>query len=952
MIKQTLQFVKNLFSRREAGVISPFNKSTIRRVQGDPDDYERWETSDRFGIGSDSINPANDIESFLKVYQVNPWAYSCVQAIATAIASVGYRVTDLKDEEIKDKPIVTVISIPNPNQVWYEFVESSIIYLELAGEVFWEEVHDDKDNLIAVYPMRPDKIRIIPHPKVKIAGYIYEPRPGVEIIFGASEVTHIKYFSPLDEYRGLSPACAAANSLILNSYATSYNKAFFKNSAVPEGVLETDGSLSDQTYQRLRKQWHARHKGTANAFELAILEEGLKYKPIGFNQRDMQMAEMNSMTREDSLACWRVPPGVVGLLEHANYGNLREQKKMFYMDNIIPKIARIQQIANKNLMPAGTRIKFLVEEITAIVEDISVLTQVAMTLVSHGIWTINEVRQKLYNKKAVDWGKEPWLPVGLAQPSSGANAAMPPPGGTPDFNTKERNQDATKTQNQSTPMGGSMPRAKADFEKMDISDPDWNNPAQVRDWKTWSVWKGLATPDYKQLKSVMLDHFSKQMNRILPAIMSWYPIKEARKNRVPIAEKIVKEAYTDPFNMAKASMPSDIESTIINIMEDKKLGEVIVKEAKKIIKKHGTFTLGSLSRGIVFDMREKRIEKFLKKMGGEYIDDIGKTTRNILGNELSKAIKDGEGFDEMMERIQRVFKGDIAEMRARTIARTETVTLTQFARLEGAKQSGVAKKKRWVSELLDTTRQRPGGENHWDMHGVVKGIDEQFDVPNRDGSFDEMDGPGDPVASPENIVNCVCILDFPDTVEEFGDIDETVDEARRIAEEMSRADEKLRLAGISREKRDEEDDMRKSPVQVILNIDKMVNPPREPDTIKVEPIINIPESKPPDINVNVTIPKPERPIVKTTVEAPKVEVKPQINIEMPPAPVEVEKKETPIIVNVNPEIKINAKLKMPKRVEKTEVSRDERTGRVTGVTKTEETVDDDDEDEKNKGKKK
>jgi HK97 family phage portal protein len=786
---------------------SPQMRRISKSLQADPEDYERYDYNQADTYRSNRVNPSAEILDFLALYQVNPHIYACVNAVATAIASVEFQ---LQKGGVKVAPgheVHNLLMKPNPHQVWYELQEMTIGFAELCGNAFWEKVRDDKGKLLAFYPLRPDKVRIIPHPKVKVAGYIYCPRPGIEILYGRDEIVHWKYFSSTDEYWGVSPAYAAQNAVILDIYSTAYNKKFFQSSAVPEGVLETAGTISDATYQRLRQDWAKRHRGVENAFELAILEEGLTYKPIGFNQRDMQMVELKTMAAEEILAAYKVPPAIVGFLrERGNAGSLREQKKMFWMDNILPKLKRMQQLINSEIIPQGQdlELRFVTENIASLIEDIQISTSVAMQLVTHGIMTINEVRKKLFNLEEADWGKTPWIPVGLAQYDSGVhpnspnaphitgmideepggrvteadpqNPAKPQPGaggGTPNQGPTNVNQ----ARNQSTPMGGSLPSMKrypgVDFEKLTRPDPDWTNKQQVRDWQKWKIWKGLATPDYKELAAFFKDYFAHQFARVTKGIRPKYMAanknKKVEKGR---AQKIAEEAWTDPYRMVKATYDDDVERMLFDITEEASgLRANVIPKAGKIIKKHGNSTLGTLGADEDFQLDNERVVDFLKKHAGEQMDGITKKTRQLMGRELSKAVEDGEDFDQMMERLNNVFKGDLAEWRARTIARTEVVTLTQFAGLEAARQSGVVEKKRWVSELLDTTRDDPKGEDHRAMHDQTIALDDVFHVPARKGEVNLMDGPGDPEGSPENIVNCLCILDFPGTTEELEDVE-------------------------------------------------------------------------------------------------------------------------------------------------------------------------------------
>lgn len=96
--------------------------------------------------------------------------------------------------------------------------------------------------------------------------------------------------------------------------------------------------------------------------------------------------------------------------------------------------------------------------------------------------------------------------------------------------------------------------------------------------------------------------------------------------------------------------------------------------------------------------------------------------------------------------------------RADTIARTETIKVLNQARDEAVKQTvdnyGFAPEdvtRTWTAVQDSRTR-----DNHAEMDGQVRGLDEPFDSP--DG--DQLLYPGDPSARPENVINCRCVLQF------------------------------------------------------------------------------------------------------------------------------------------------------------------------------------------------
>lgn len=87
----------------------------------------------------------------------------------------------------------------------------------------------------------------------------------------------------------------------------------------------------------------------------------------------------------------------------------------------------------------------------------------------------------------------------------------------------------------------------------------------------------------------------------------------------------------------------------------------------------------------------------------------------------------------------------LSERRAILIAQNEANTVMNGADFFNAKKSGKTHKQ-WIAELDEKTR-----EWHFEVDGTFIPIDEKFKV-----GDDEMRFPHDPMASPENIVNCRC----------------------------------------------------------------------------------------------------------------------------------------------------------------------------------------------------
>src|SRR3989304_562877 len=108
-----------------------------------------------------------------------------------------------------------------------------------------------------------------------------------------------------------------------------YGFGLCEHSAVPAGVLMTEKILDDNTYQRIKAQWDSAHKGTNNAFRVAILEAGTKYENMGLGQKELEFLEGRRLNRDEILSMFRVPKSMIGLTEDVNRANAAATIAMF-----------------------------------------------------------------------------------------------------------------------------------------------------------------------------------------------------------------------------------------------------------------------------------------------------------------------------------------------------------------------------------------------------------------------------------------------------------------------------------------------------------------------------------------------------------------------------------------------------------------------------------------------
>ena len=97
-----------------------------------------------------------------------------------------------------------------------------------------------------------------------------------------------------------------------------------------------------------------------------ILEDGMTIERTSFNSADEQWAESVKISLETVAQVYRINPTMVGVLDAANYSNMREFNRSLYTNSLGPDIKMIEDRLNAFVLPLlgadeGAFVKFNVE---------------------------------------------------------------------------------------------------------------------------------------------------------------------------------------------------------------------------------------------------------------------------------------------------------------------------------------------------------------------------------------------------------------------------------------------------------------------------------------------------------------------------------------------------------------------------------------------------------------
>ncbi len=342
--------------------------------------------------------PDRDGEGFLSAYSSIGWLHAVVFRIALGCSEVEWTLFDTsiqdKPKQIFKHPVLTLLRQVNPFQTSNEFIALDTIYNELIGESFWALNFNALGEPAEIILPYPQKMSIIPaqsFPFVK--GYVYGAGQDA-IPFDVNEIIHFKYPNPLNQYHGLAPARAIGINLDAEQNADKWVNQFFYNSARPDGVIQFDYNLSDEQFDKLKKQWSEKYKGVSKAHQVALLEGGGKYLQIQNSIKDMDFANLKQKNRDVILGVFGMPQSVMGISENVNKANAEAGDYTFARWIVKPRLDWKKAKLQEQLIPKFRRSENLTLGFMEVVpETIEQKRDLAESGMRAGYLTINEARK-------------------------------------------------------------------------------------------------------------------------------------------------------------------------------------------------------------------------------------------------------------------------------------------------------------------------------------------------------------------------------------------------------------------------------------------------------------------------------------------------------------------------------------------------------------------------------
>ena len=327
--------------------------------------------------------------------------YACIKVLSETVSTLPCHLYKLSADRTSKTHVwsdimhTLVYRAPNDWQTAQEFWQMQVVNLCLRGNSYSYIVRGDSGRVVGLHPIPVDSVSVDIQHQNQITYHVTIGEKGRErtMMLPPSEVLHFKGMT-LDGIRGISPIAYQGSLLGGAIEQRDHANNVFANGSTPRGVLQVDGTLSDDAYKNLKESWDSAHGGTRNANRVALLEAGVKFEPISMSPGDVQLIETRKLSREEICGIFRVPPHMIADLSRATFSNIEAQGLDFYKSAISPYLKAFENRMDFQLLGDSTRcFKFDVSEL--IRGDFQGEVEAYSKLLTMGVMSPNEVRSRL-----------------------------------------------------------------------------------------------------------------------------------------------------------------------------------------------------------------------------------------------------------------------------------------------------------------------------------------------------------------------------------------------------------------------------------------------------------------------------------------------------------------------------------------------------------------------------
>jgi HK97 family phage portal protein len=235
-------------------------------------------------------------------------------------------------------PLNKLLREPNPWQSPSQFWGYVNSWYALRGNAFIVIVRGDAGEPRMLLPLSPDRCSVRLSPTGQVFYQVMHPsfKDGQSVMLHRDNVMHIRTAISFDGYTGISPIAAAPDVFGIGIATQQHGAVMFRQGARLSGVITHPGKLNPEGRAFLRQEWRTVHSGVQNAFETAVLDEGMKFDATSMNAEDSQLLQSRQFSVLEVARMFGVPPHKAGDFSRAHFANVEQSNLDYKGDTLVP----------------------------------------------------------------------------------------------------------------------------------------------------------------------------------------------------------------------------------------------------------------------------------------------------------------------------------------------------------------------------------------------------------------------------------------------------------------------------------------------------------------------------------------------------------------------------------------------------------------------------------------
>ena len=684
-----------------------------------------------------SVGKANTADLYT-AQQESYVVFACLDKIQKNTAKIELSLykalRNKKVKEIQEHELLDLLYKVNPFTTLRQMIGVTQLCLDLIGSAYWLKIRNKRGQVIELWLLRPDLVTYKSDGTEYISYYEYTGRGKTER-FEVNDVIPFLNPNAKDMRNGQSKLQPAMDLVRSQIFSSQWNMNFFYREARPDAILNIKQrkQLDSKEKQEVRSEWNDNFQGPNRTHKIAVMQGDVDYKIIGENQKDMDFVNLDSSVRNNIMMALGVPKPIL-LPEEGNKTTVEGAIYIFMSQTIEPNMQSIVDTLNEFLIP-DFDVTLYLDFTSPVPRDKTTESAILGNYVREGIMTRNEAREKL-GLPPLEGGDEILVSAMLVPMGSGEKETEPEKG-LKSLKVKEGVEEESETKRFYKAIRGKSKYFKAEEKRDELIQSIAKSVIdKMKDEEQKKITVKKYTPELKQVIWNKYDKESAQIaKRFEIMFKKLEKDQEERINKYLFRERkskdyILKKDLSDSIDKYNWKKEISIFIDVALPLHTKTIVDAAKDAATRI--------------GSVFDVNEE-VRAYISKKTMKFAEEVNETTKENLKNTLSQGIEEGETMEELKGRVEHTF--DVRKgAGARVVAMTETAASVNGGWLEAFKQSKIIEKKEWYhagSSLND----RP---EHISISGEKVDLDNKFS--------NGLMFPGDPNASPDETVNCKCII--------------------------------------------------------------------------------------------------------------------------------------------------------------------------------------------------